>query len=57
MAIFEGSKKRMASIRVLEETYLIVFPAFSIEDLSKKHPKIMKMIKEVIIKRRKQNKS
>lgn len=56
MAIFEGSKKRMASVRALEETYLIVFPWFSIENLSKKHPKIMKVIKEVIIKRRKQNK-
>lgn len=55
MAIFEWHNKRTASVRALEDTSMIVFVAFSIEDLAKKHPSILNSIKEVILKRRKQN--
>jgi CRP-like cAMP-binding protein len=55
MSIFSWKNIRSATVRALENSQLIVLLAFSIEDLSRKHPEIMLKIKDIIQKRVFQN--
>ena len=59
MAIFEAMenthKKRMASVKAAENTYLIVIMNYSIMDLSKKYTEIYEKILKIIKERREMN--
>ena len=55
MALFdpEAPKKRMASVRAMEDTLLLVIMDYAILELSKKHREIYDKISQIIIKRKK----
>ncbi len=53
MALFWDHSKRSASVKCLEDWVLIVMLAFSIKELTSKHPDMLKKIKETISKRKK----
>lgn len=55
MSLLDEPKIRTASVRVLEDSDLIVLLWFSIEQLSKKHPEILVEIRKVINLRKEQN--
>lgn len=57
MAIFWWRWKRMASAKAIEDSILIVLLSFSIKEITKKHPEILKKIIEIIEIRNIQNKS
>lgn len=49
MALFwDVGKKRMATAECIEDSILVVILSFSIEELSKKQPKLLEKIKDVI---------
>lgn len=54
MAFFspETPKKRMANIRAVNDTLLLVIMDYAILELSKKHPEIYQKISQIIMKRK-----
>ncbi len=55
MAIFSAHKTRTAFVKVIEKSEIISLLLFSINELSLKHPDIVKKIKQVIEERKLQN--
>lgn len=55
MSLFGESKVRTATVKVVEDSELIVLLWFSMNELSKKHPEIINQIKLVIEERKTQN--
>lgn len=55
MAIFTEPKLRSATVKVLQDSELIVMLPFSIQDLTKKHPDVSKKIEQIILERREKN--
>ncbi len=55
MAFFDASsaKKRMASIRAVEDTFIVVIMDYAILELSKKHPEVYEKILHIMIERKK----
>ena len=55
MAFFDASsaKKRMASIRAVEDTLVLVIMDYAILELSKKHPEMYEKIVNIMIERKK----
>lgn len=57
MSLFSEPRNRMAAVKAIEETDVVVLLAFSIEQLSKSHPEILEQIQKVIEERNKKNQS
>ena len=59
MALFDASapKKRLASVRAVEDSFLLVIVDYAIVDLGRKHPAIHSKISEVIQARSAANES
>lgn len=55
MSLFDESKIRKASVKVIEDADLIILLWFSINELGKKHPEILSQIRQVIKNRKKEN--
>lgn len=55
MSLFGESKVRTATVKVVEDSELIVLLWFSMNELFKKHPEIINQIKLVIEERKTQN--
>ncbi len=58
MALFDNDapKKRLASVRAMEDSQLLVIVDYAIVDLGKKHPMVYQKIWEVISARAQKNK-
>jgi CRP-like cAMP-binding protein len=54
MALFDpdASKKRIATIRAMEDSFLLVIMDYAILELSKKNPEIYKKISQIITERK-----
>lgn len=54
MALFDASasKKRMASVKAIDDTILLVIMDYAILELSKRHPEIYEKIAQIIMKRK-----
>ncbi len=54
MALFdpEAPKKRMATVRAIDDTLLLVIMDYAILELSKKHHEIYEKISQIIVKRK-----
>ena len=48
MALFSHDATRGATVEALEETHLVVFPAFVIDTLRTKHPEILTALQNII---------
>lgn len=55
MALFWWQWKRMASARAVEDTKLVTILSFSIEEITRKHPDLMKKIEDIINARESEN--
>ena len=55
MAVFNEPQHRMASVKALQKSDLIVIISYSLEQLVKKHPNIVQKIQTVIEERKKKN--
>jgi len=55
MAVFNEPQHRMASVKALQNSELIVIISYSLEQLIKKHPKIVQKIQTVIAERKEKN--
>jgi len=56
MWIFSDKKIRMSSVRVKEDSIVLVILAFTIDTLKEKHPEIIWKISNIIEERKKNNK-
>jgi len=57
MAIFWEKEKRMASARAVKDSVIIILLEFSIHELTQNHSEILEKIKEIIEKRKNENKN
>lgn len=55
MALFDKNKKRSASIKAIKKSKMIVILSFSFKELMAKHPDIADKIKDISLKRKKEN--
>ena len=51
MALFWKNKKRMAKAKAIEDCKLITILSFSVNELTNKHPDLLKKIQDIIEKR------
>lgn len=56
MALFWKKEKRSASAKAKEDSVVIVLLSFSIKEITKNNPELVEKIKNIIIKREKENK-
>lgn len=58
MALFDANapSKRLATVRALEDSLLVVIVDYAIVDLGKKHPEVHAKISNIILQRKEKNK-
>ena len=58
MALFDedAPKRRLATVRALEDTHLVVIVDYAIVELWKKHPRVHARIRDIILERKQKNK-
>ena len=58
MALFDANapKRRLATVRALEDTLLVVVVDHAIVELGKKHPDVHSRISKIILERKEKNK-
>ena len=58
MALFDvnAPKRRLATVRALEDTLLVVVVDYAIVELGKKHPDVHSRISKIILERKEKNK-
>ena len=57
MALFDATspKKRLASVKAMEDTLIVVIVDYAIMELSRKHPEVYSKIQQVIRRRNEEN--
>jgi CRP-like cAMP-binding protein len=55
MGILSGKQTRMASVRSIDNSIILVILSFAIENLKQSHPEIILKIQKIIDERKKQN--